>query len=375
VVGAAGIEPATFRSRKSDAYSGIITEPILQITMIASVHSSTLNPPLRCPAVLIVDDEEVVRGVLARILRGEGYAVEFATDGTGALSSAKTLAPDVVLLDVTMPGLDGFEVCRRLKQDTATRLTPVIIISALADREHRIKGLEAGADDFLTKPFDVQELLVRVRSLIRIKQYTDDLDSAASIIMALASTIETRDGFSIGHCSRIANHATSLGRALNVDAADLQALYRGGFLHDVGMLAIPDAVLRKASPLELDEYELVKSHTTVGDDLCSKLRSLQSVRPIVRSHHERLDGSGYPDGLRGDQIPTIAQITGIADVYESMTAPRAYQGTHSVAEALQTLRSHVDRGWRRPDLVEAFVAVVDRRSVGPPTGSETGADV
>jgi cyclic di-GMP phosphodiesterase len=363
------------RSRKSDAYSGIIIEPILQTTMTASVRSSTVNPLLRCSTVLVVDDEEVVRAFLERILIREGYAVEFATDGIAALSAAGTLAPDVVLLDVTMPGLDGFEVCRRLRQDTATRLTPVIIITALKDRETRIKGIEAGADDFLTKPFDVLELLARVRSLIRIKQYTDDLDSAASFIMALASTIETRDGFSIGHCSRIANYATNLGRALNVGAADLQALYRGGFLHDVGMLAIPDALIRKASPLEPDEYELVKSHTTVGDDLCSKLRSLQSVRPIVRSHHERLDGSGYPDGLRGDQIPLIAQILGVADVYESMTAPRPYQGTHSVAEALQMLRSHVDRGWRRPDLVEAFAAVVDRTSARPPTGSETGTDV
>jgi putative two-component system response regulator len=199
--------------------------------------------------------------------------------------------------------------------------------------------------------------------LVRIKQYTDDLDSAASIIMALASTIETRDGFSVGHCSRMANYATSLGRAVNLGAPELQALYRGGFLHDVGMLAIPEAVLRKPSPLEVDEFELVKSHTVVGDTLCSKLRSLQSVRPIVRSHHERLDGTGYPDGLRGSAIPMIAQIIGVVDVYESMTAPRAYQGMHSTAEALQMLRTQVARGWRRPDLVDAFVGVVERAPV------------
>jgi putative two-component system response regulator len=272
-----------------------------------------------------------------------------------------------------MPGIDGFEVCRRLKHNAATRLTPVIIITALEGRAERIIGVEAGADDFLTKPVDVHELLARVRSLIRIKQYTDDLDSAASIIMALSSTIETRDGVSVGHCSRMANYAMSLGRALNFGAAELQALYRGGFLHDVGMLAIPDAVLRKASPLEPDEYELVKSHTTIGDTLCSKLRSLQSVRAIVRSHHERLDGSGYPDGLRGTEIPATAQIMGVADVYESMTAPRAYQGAHSTSEALQTLRTHVDRGWRRTDLVEAFVTIIDRGSVYPPTGWEPPA--
>lgn len=342
--------------------------------MTPSVHSSTLEPLPPSSTVLVVDDEEGGRAFLGRVLKGEGYAVEFAIDGIAALSAVETVGPDVVLLDVTMPGLDGFEVCRRLKHNTATRLTPVIIITALEDRADRIMGLDAGADDFLTKPVDTHELLARVRSLIRIKQYTDDLDSAASIIMALSSTIETRDGVSVGHCSRMANYATSLGRALNLGAADLQALYRGGFLHDVGMLAIPEAVLRKPSPLEPDEYELVKSHTTVGDTLCSSLRSLQSVRPIVRSHHERLDGSGYPDGLRGDEIPTSAQIMGVADVYESMTAPRSYQGAHSAAEALHMLRSHVERGWRRPDLVDAFVTIVDRGSMYTPTGWEPRTD-
>jgi putative two-component system response regulator len=341
--------------------------------MSAHVTSSIANPTGRAPIVLVVDDEEGGRALLGRILRKEGYTVEFSPDGAGALSSVATLEPDVVLLDVTMPGLDGFEVCRRLKQSTATRLIPVVLVTALDGRNDRIRGIEAGADDFLTKPVDVHELLARIRSLVRIKQYTDDLDSAASIIMALASTIETRDGFSVGHCSRMANYATSLGRAVNLRPSDLQALYRGGFLHDVGMLAIPETVLRKPSPLERDEYELVKSHTIVGDTLCSKLRSLQSVRPIVRAHHERLDGSGYPDGLRAGAIPVIAQIMGVVDVYESMTAPRAYQGTHTTAEALHMLRQQVERGWRRPDLVEAFAGVVERGPIYPSSDPDTPA--
>jgi putative two-component system response regulator len=255
-------------------------------------------------------------------------------------------------------GLDGFEVCRRLRSDPATRLTPVIIITGLRAREDRIEGIEAGADDFLTKPVDNHELLARVRSLARVKQYTDDLDSAASIIMALASMIEARDGCGEGHCHRMANYATRLGRAFGVDEEDLQTLHRGGFLHDIGMLAIPDGVIRKAGRLDVEEYDLVKSHTVVGDGLCSHLRSLQPVRPIVRHHHERLDGSGYPDGLSGSDLPLLAQIMGIVDVYEAVTTSAPYQDAQSVDQAIAVLRNHVERGWRRKDLVEAFAWLV-----------------
>jgi putative two-component system response regulator len=316
--------------------------------------------------ILVVDDEESVRSFLRRLLTHEGYAVDVATDGTSALASVKASAPDVVLLDVNMPGeIDGFGVCRRLRSDVVTRLTPIIVITGQDQRERRLEGIKAGADDFLPKPVDRDELLARVRSLARVKQYTDDLDSAASIIMTLSSMIESRDGYSRGHCSRMANYATGLGRVLGLSDNDLQALYRGGFLHDIGMLAIPDAVLRKLGPLDPEEYDQVKSHPVVGDGLCSHLRSLQPVRPIVRHHHERLDGSGYPDALSGDQIPLLAQIIGVVDVYEAMTTERPYQAAASPDDAIEVLRSHVERGWRRHDLVEAFVAV-SRRTFTPP---------
>src|SRR5438094_1872411 len=215
--------------------------------------------------VLVVDDEEQVRSFFLRLLNDEGYIVEIAVDGPSALTAVAQHPPDVVLLDVGLPELDGFEVCRRLKREAATRLTPIIFVTALHEREQRVEGLAAGADDFLTKPVDIHELLARVRSLVRMKQYTDDLDSAASIIMTLATMIESRDGYAEGHCFRMANYATSLGRVLNLDDGDLQTLHRGGFLHDIGMLAIPDPVLRKNGPLDSDEFELVKSHTVVGD--------------------------------------------------------------------------------------------------------------
>lgn len=315
--------------------------------------------PRPATRVMVVDDEPAVAEVLRRLLVKEGYSVDVFSNGQDALDALPTVKPHLVLCDVKMPGLTGIEVCRRMKQDPAYRLTPVVMVTGQAQRDARLAGLEAGADDFLAKPVDPQELLIRVRSLVRIKRYTDDLDSAASIIIAMALLIEARDGNTEGHCHRMANYATSLGRALNLGEEDLQALYRGGFLHDIGMLAIPDAVLKKSGPLDPEEFELMKSHTTVGDSLCGNLRSLESVRPIIRHHHERYDGSGYPDGLEGDEIPLVAQIMGLVDVYDAVTTRRPYQGPHTAQEAIGILRDQAARGWRRPDLVEAFATLVD----------------
>jgi putative two-component system response regulator len=324
-------------------------------------ESGALNT--RRPRVLIVDDDAHVRTVLGRLLTREGYTVDVALDGASALAAIATRAPDVVLLDVMLPGLSGFEVCRRIKADVATRLTPVIIATGLDARQERLEGLDAGADDFLTKPVDKLELLARVRSLARMKQYTDDLDSASAILTALTAMIEARDGYGTGHCHRMANYATSVGRLLHVPDADLRTLYRGAFLHDIGMTAISDSVLRKPGPLTRAEYEQVKAHTVLGDSLCENLRSLQPVRPIIRWHHERIDGSGYPDGLRGDQIPLVAQIVGVVDVYEAVTSKRPYQTRLSSTDAVRVLRRSVAQGAMREDIVEAFSGSLESRHV------------
>jgi putative two-component system response regulator len=317
------------------------------------------------PTVLVVDDEEDVRVVLGRLLDREGYGVALAADGASALEAVAEHTPDVVLLDVRMPGdIDGFDVCRRLRSDPATRLLPVVIITGFHARTDRLLGIEAGADDLLTKPFDHDELLARVRSLIRLKRYTDDFDSAASIVMTLASMIEARDGYGDGHCHRMANYATRVGRALSLDEVEVRTLYRGAFLHDIGMLTIPEAVLQKPGSLQPEEWTLLKSHTIAGDRLCGNLRSLQAVRPIVRHHHERLDGSGYPDGLRGDQVPLLAQIVGVVDTFEALTTPRPYQQAVPPEGAFTVLRQHARRGWRRDDLVDTFISVVDRLHAG-----------
>jgi putative two-component system response regulator len=308
--------------------------------------------------VLVVDDDEGIAALLKRLLSKEGYEVDIAKSGETALSMMTTYVPDVVMLDVVLPDVDGFALCKRLKSEAATRLTPVVMITGLSDRETRIEGAEVGADEFLTKPVDPRELLARIRSLVRLKRYTDDLDSAASIIMALAVMIETRGGRTEGHCHRVANRAVAVGRRMALADDDLQALYRGGFLHDIGMLAIPDGMLSKAARLEPAEFEIVKSHTVVGDQLCANLRSLQAVRPIIRSHHERLDGSGYPDGLRGDDIPILAQIIGAVDLHDAATSYRPYQRPLLSSEALEVLWRQVEKGWRRADVVEHFAAVL-----------------
>ncbi len=310
--------------------------------------------------VLIVDDIAGNTRLLESLLASEGYDLRTAANGADALQLVKSERPDLVLMDVMMPHVDGFEACLAIKQDPGTRLIPVVLITSLNDAASRIRGIEAGADDFLSKPFNAEELRARVRSLLRIKHYTDELDSASSVIVSLALTIEARDRATHGHCQRLSHHASRLGRTLGLAEDDISALELGGFLHDVGKVGIPDAVLLKPGVLTRDEFELIKQHTVIGERLCGELRSLRNVRPIVRHHHERLDGSGYPDGLRGAEIPLVAQIVGIVDVFDALTTERPYRAALPFARAADELQSEARRGWRRADLVAAFLDQVER---------------
>ena len=311
--------------------------------------------------LLIVDDEPQVASLLRRFVSNEGYDVSVVHDGESALAWMEDNTPDVVVFDIVLPGVTGIDLCRKMKSDRATRLIPVVLVTGYASQEEQLEAVDAGADDVITKPVNSEQFRIRLRSLVRMKRYTDDLESAGAVMMTLAMMIESRDGSAEGHCHRIANHAVAIGRQLGLQGEALQTLRRGGFLHDIGMLAIPDSVLHKPGSLEPEEYALVQSHTVVGDSLLAGLRSLQSVRPIVRHHHERLDGSGYPDGLRGDAIPLVAQIVGLVDGYESMTFPKAYQRTLDQDQALDVLRAQAARGWRHADLVEVFADVLGRK--------------
>lgn len=312
--------------------------------------------------VLIVDDNAANIRLFKRLLARDGHVVATASSGDEALELVAREHPDLVLMDVMMPGLNGFDTCRELKRELSTRLIPVVLVTALQDVQDKIRGLDAGADDFLTKPVDAPELLARVRSLLRIRQYTEDLESAESVMLTLGLTIEARDQYTTGHCQRLAANAVALGHTLGLGDEDLRMVERGGFLHDIGKIGIPDAVLLKEGRLDAAEYELVKQHTVIGDRLCAGMRSLRQVRPIVRHHHERLDGSGYPDGLRGDAIPLLAQIISVVDVFDALTTARSYKGPLEKGRAYEELRAEARRGWRRADLVDAFISAEATRS-------------
>jgi putative two-component system response regulator len=308
--------------------------------------------------ILVVDDEPGNTALVSRLMERLGYEVAIATNGDAALEAVRRVSPDVILLDVNMPGLDGFEVCRRLKRDVATRLIPVVLLTGLAAIEDRVRGIDAGADDFLTKPFAVAELQARVRSLTRMKRYTDELESADAVILSLARTIEARDSYTSGHCERLARSATALGAHLGLDDDQQIALHRGGFLHDVGKIGIPDAILLKRGPLDPADVLVIQQHPVIGDRLCGELRLLDDVRPIVRHHHERCDGTGYPDHLSGDRIPLVAQIMSIVDAYDAMTTERPYRAAMTPEYACHELRVDVARGWKSATLVEEFVAIL-----------------
>jgi putative two-component system response regulator len=315
--------------------------------------------------ILVVDDDSANVEVFSRLMTRLGYEILTASNGELALESVKANRPDLVLLDVNMPGIDGFEVCRRLKADSATRLIPVVLITTLTASEDRVRGIEAGADDFIEKPPVVAELEARVRSLTRLKRYTDELDSAEAVILSLGLTIEARDPYTSGHCQRLAAYATALARRLRLDGDQVVALNRGAFLHDVGKIGIPDAVLLKPGRLTASEYALIQQHTVIGDALCSQLRLLEDVRPIVRHHHERPDGTGYPDQLKGEDIPLMARILSVVDVYDALTTERPYKPALPPDRAVRELRAEAAKGWKFAAVVEELVALVGQEDFPP----------
>ena len=309
-------------------------------------------------SILIADDDEISARFLKRLLTREGHHVSVVNSGEEALRACASHPPDLVLIDLVSPTGHGFDFCRRLKEQKLTRFIPVVIVTAQSDRRDRLDGINAGADDFVTKPFDATELHARIRSLVRLKRYTDELESAEAVILGLGATIEARDPNTQGHCQRLAKFATSLGRELGLDDTDLAALERGGYLHDIGKIAVPDSVLLKDGKLDPQESRVMREHPIVGDALCAGLRSLQAVRPIVRSHHERLDGSGYPDGLKNAEVPLLAQIVSIVDVFDALTMERPYREARPRQEAFDVLSTEASKGWRDRALVDAFVSVV-----------------
>ena len=316
--------------------------------------------PKRVPRILVVDDHADNAQLMAHLLRSRGYHVEVANSAEEAQPLLRAHAPDLILLDIIMPGRSGYELCLDLKSDPVTRLIPIVMITGLTDREDKIRGIEAGADDFLNKPLFPEELFARVKSLLKLKEFTDELESAEDVLCTLGLSVEARDPYTEGHCERLAHFAQALGEHLGLSDESVVALRRGGFLHDLGKITVPDEILKKGSDLTATEWEVMKQHPITGETICRPLKSLREVLPIIRNHHEHWNGSGYPDGLRGEQIPLLARILQTVDVYDALTTERPYKRALSHEEAARVMRQEAETGLWDHSLVQEFFDMLDK---------------
>ena len=302
--------------------------------------------------ILVADDSGSNRELLSEILTHQGYQVVLAGDGRQALQAIRDQQIDLALLDVVMPIKTGFEVCFSVKSQPETRLIPVILVTGLTSVNERIEGIKCGADDFLSKPVNKEELLARVRSLLRIKEYTDELENAEAVLFSLALSIEAKDPYTKGHCDRLSEFSVALARRLGLPQDQCVALRRAGVVHDIGKIGVAEQILVKKGPLTPEEWEVMKQHPVIGERICAPLKSFRLVLPVIRHHHEKLDGSGYPDGLKGEKIPLTARILQTTDIYDALVTARPYRGALSHDVAIATMREESKRGWWDASLID-----------------------
>lgn len=333
--------------------------------------------------ILVVDDDAVQRQLERDILESSDIAceVEEARNGGEALERLRAMPFDAVLLDKRMPAMDGDEVCRRVRQDPRLSLLPLIMVTGTNSQEDLAISLQAGATDFISKPYTPLELISRIRAAVRTKRLTDQLDSAESLLFTLARMVEAKDKTTGDHCSRLSHMTVVFGSALGLGPQQLGALRRGGVLHDIGKLGIPDSILLKPGALTDDEWVIMRQHTHIGAHLCESLTTMREVVPIICYHHERWDGSGYPEGLSGEAIPLLARVFQIVDIYDALVSARPYKRALTRQEIVDIMREETARGWRDPALMEVFIAIVEQRpddlhlpEQRPPTADELAFD-
>ncbi|MHC1744701.1 MAG: HD domain-containing phosphohydrolase [Syntrophobacteraceae bacterium] len=354
-----------------DAFLAKAEDTLLQAKMrgknrVFITEEAEATPEDAPPRVLIVDDEPMNLQLLEALLRPLSVEVVKASNGPDALHLVNKAEVDLVLLDVMMPGMDGFEVCRRLKQNESTRLIPVVLLTGNDSMDARLAGIESGADDFLAKPPNSAELLARTRSLVRVKSLNDKLTSIENVLFSLANTIEAKDSYTEGHVQRVANMAKSLGRMMGLGERDLKALMLGGILHDIGKIKVADSILNKPGALLPDEWEIMKEHSEIGYQICYPLKkSLGSALDVIRYHHEKLDGTGYPFGLKDDEIPMVARIMAVVDIYDALVTDRPYRKGMTLREGLKILNEMVEEGKLDGTVVNCFAEMISRRENDP----------
>jgi putative two-component system response regulator len=313
--------------------------------------------------VLVVDDNEGMLSLITDILKELSLNSVVANNGKLALEKVEAENPDLIILDAMMPQMDGYEVTQILKSSDKTRLIPIIMITGLSEFEDKMKGIESGVDDFIVKPFNPVELLTRVKSLLRVKQYTDELENAEAVIFSLARAVEAKDAYTEGHCNRLSQYGAKLAERIGLTEEEIKAVRRGGILHDIGKIAIDERILRKPGKLTREEFEIIKLHPVIGENICSPLRSLSSVLPIIRSHQERWNGSGYPDGLVGKDIPITARVVMTVDLYDALTTDRPYRKALSEEQAFKIMRDETELGLWDPELIHEFINLIQNNLI------------
>jgi len=323
--------------------------------MIKRYIESSQHSPYK---VLLVDDDDAHRKLESEILSGDEYMVVEADCGEKALELFEKHDFDVVLLDKLMPGMHGDEVCKRIRDKSGQSLLPIIIVTGTSDDGELVKSMSCGATDFIRKPYNPAELKARVNAAANQKRLTDQLDSAESMLFALARMVEAKDEQTGDHCSRLEHRAVVFGKELGLSSDELMALRHAGVLHDIGKLGIPDSILLKNGPLDEEEWVTMRQHPQIGATLLKGLRSMSMVVPIVRHHHERFDGSGYPQGVKGEEIPYLARVFQVVDVFDALSSERPYKKAFSREKVVEIFENEVRKGWRDPELVRVFLEML-----------------
>jgi putative two-component system response regulator len=308
--------------------------------------------------ILVAEDNEIIREPLVEFLRAHDYRVIVVSDVRHAYAELSSHPVNLALVDVGMPGRTGFSVCKAIKSRPETCLLPVVLIAGHNIEGDRMRGIEVGADDFFDNPMNKEELLARVKSLIRLKRITDELEDAESVLCMLARSIEAKDPYTRGHCERLSRYAVSLAEEIHMTKEERVALRRAGIVHDIGKVGMPESLLFKPGPLSAGERKIMEEHTIIGERICAPLKTFRNVLPIIRSHHEKQDGSGYPDHLKLDEIPLAARILQTVDIFDALTTGRPYRKATSREKALEIIWEETRWGWWDADLVEALESML-----------------
>ena len=355
------------RSRPREAEAGVLrtqgleiaskTNPSKTCFLARGVVCSTLLVQTNSegsmnPAILLVDVASANREELKIFLQSQKCDVDTAADGESAVSLCLQMQPHLVLLHDSLPDIASLELCRRLKKDPLNQLTPVVLLKPSPDQWDIHRAREAGAMDIWATPPSPWDLLGRVQTLLRLKMYMDE--QAKSVVFALARSVDSKHNLKNGHSERLVAYVEQLGESLGLGEEDLHELRIASWIHDIGKISVPESILLKAGPLDAEERRIMQEHPVTGEKICKPLKSLRRILPVIRHHHEKMDGSGYPDGLRGEAIPLKARVLQVADIYDALTTDRPYRGALAPEEALEILISEAGNGWLDASVVLKF---------------------